>query len=100
MQKLFAVALFSLALLLSFSLDKNSRGNIALTHTSPCTNYYAPGIAIPSGYGAAYDLTGGGQLEVQADAPKPPPPWTWDATSPPTTSTSSPTSTGTTPGSP
>ena len=37
---------------------------------SPCTNYYTPGIPIPSGYGAAYDLTGGGQVEITADCAK------------------------------
>jgi hypothetical protein len=40
------------------------------TGPQPCTNYYLPGIAIPSGYGASYDLTGGGQTEITASCAK------------------------------
>ncbi len=42
----------------------------AQTSQTPCTNYYTPGVPIPSGYGAAYDLTGGGQTEVLANCAK------------------------------
>lgn len=45
-------------------------GGTTGTTPAPCTNAYTPSVAIPSGYGAAYDLTGGGQMEVQANCAK------------------------------
>jgi putative tryptophan/tyrosine transport system substrate-binding protein len=55
-------------LILSFLLISSAfAASLASAQTSQpatCSNYYGPGIAIPSGYGASYDLTGGGQMEV------------------------------------
>ncbi len=57
-----AAVIGTAALILAFS---------ASTQTpTPFTSYYTTGVAIPSGYGAAYDLTGEGQMEVFANCGK------------------------------
>jgi hypothetical protein len=63
MEKIYVLILFSLLFL---------GGSFALAQsTQPCTNYYAPGTTIPSGYAPPWDLVfSSGQLLVQASCAK------------------------------
>jgi hypothetical protein len=62
----FALFLFSL-----LTTQTHNFSTPSALAASPCTTCYTPGIPIPSGYGAAYDLTGGGQTEVAVSCTSP-----------------------------